>query len=132
MRTLSIVLSILIGDIFAAQGIMKLAGTQNEWRDDLQVAPWFWVITGIIQIVGALGLFASIRYRQLSVPSGLLFVAVMLGALATHMRVGDPVSQMLFPAVLLLLSGAIAAIGMQQPGEIVVSTEQTERDVRTR
>lgn len=114
MRIVSIVVRVLLGLVFLAQGITKVAGMQNAWRDDLEIAPWFWVLTGIIQTAGALGLFASLRYESLAIPSGLVFVVVMLGALATHIRIGDPVSEMIAPAVLLLVAGLIVALGWQQ------------------
>jgi hypothetical protein len=114
MRIVSIVLRVLLGLIFLAQGVTKVAGLQNAWRDDLEVAPWFWVLTGIIQAAGALGLFASLRYESLVIPSGLVFVVVMLGALATHIRIGDPVAEMIPPTVWLLVAAAIVVIGWQQ------------------
>lgn len=128
MRMLSIALRILVGLVFTGQAVMKLTGVQNEWRDDLQVAPWFWVLTGIIQLVGALGLFASLRVERLAIPSGLLFVGVMLGALATHIRAGDPVSALIFPAILLLLAAGIVATGWQLAGESVARDSGRQRD----
>ena len=110
MRIVSIVLRVLVGLVFTAQGVMKLSGAQNEWRDDLQVEPWFWILIGIVQLAGAIGLFASLSIEKLTIPSGLLFVVVMLGALATHIRVSDPVSEMIAPALLLLMSAAIATM----------------------
>ncbi len=130
MRILSIALRVLIGLIFAAQGIMKITGVQNEWRDELQVATWFWIVTGVIQLAGAIGLFASFRFERLIVPGGLLFVVVMTGAIIQHIRIDDPVSHMIFPAVLLLLSGAIAAIGVQGSTEMSVATGETGQGAR--
>jgi putative oxidoreductase len=120
MRRLSIGLRVVVGLLFLFHGVTKLAGVQNEWRDDLEVAPWFWALTGIIQLIGAAGLFASIKYDQLAIPSGILFVLVMAGALVTHVRVEDPVSEMIVPAIVLLLAAAIAALAYVQreaPGE---------------
>jgi hypothetical protein len=131
MRILSIVLRVVVGLVFLAQGAMKLTGVQNEWRDDLQVSPWFWLLIGVIQFTGALGLFASFRYERLIVPSGLLFVFVMLGAIVQHIRIDDPVSHMVFPAVLLVLSGVIAAIGIRQSDPTLVSTGEPDQRVRT-
>jgi uncharacterized membrane protein len=131
MRILSIVLRIIVGIVFLAQGVMKLTGVQNEWRDDLQVAPWFWALTGVIQLAGALGLLASLRFERLIVPSGLLFVFVMLGAIVQHVRIDDPVSHMLFPAVLLLLSAAIAAIGVRKTDESSVLSGGPHQSVET-
>ncbi len=131
MRKLSIVLRIVIGILFLAQGVMKLTGAQNEWRDDLQVAPWAWVAIGVIQLAGSIGLFASFRFERLIIPGGLLFVVVMLGAIVQHIRIDDPVSHMLFPAVLLLLSGAIAAIGVRQSSDVSVSTGELDQRVKT-
>ena len=129
MRILSIGLRAFIGVIFTVQGIMKVAGVQNEWRDELQVAPWFWVLTGIIQLTGAIGLFASFRFQRLIAPGGLLFVVVMLGAIIQHIRIDDPVSHMIFPAVLLLLSGLIAAIGEQKSCKVASSTGEESQSV---
>lgn len=117
MRIASIVLRILIGLVFTSQSFLKLTGSADAWRDDLQIAPWFWILTGVVQLIGALGLFVSLRYERLSIPAGLLFVVVMLGALAAHIRVSDPVSDMVLPLVLLLLSSTIVAISWQRTTE---------------
>ncbi len=116
MRKLSIGLRVVVGLIFLFQGGAKLAGAADEWRDDLQVAPWFWILIGVVQVVGALGLFASIRYEQFALPVGALFVVMMAGALVTHVRVSDPISEMIFPAVVLLLSALIAVLAYRQTG----------------
>jgi putative oxidoreductase len=126
MRILSIVLRVLVGLVFLAQGLMKLTGVQNEWRDELQVAPWFWLLTGVVQLAGALGLFASLRSERLAIPSGAIFVAVMLGAIATHIRMGDPISHMISPAVLLILAGAITVIAWQRTDVGLTGGEQRQ------
>ncbi len=128
MRIASIVLRVLVGLVFVFQGIVKLSGAANDWRDDLQVAPWAWVAIGVIQLAGAIGLFASFRYQRLIVPSALYFVAVMIGAIIQHIRIDDPVSEMVFPAVLLLMSGAIAQIGARQSDDVRVPTGEQETD----
>jgi drug/metabolite transporter (DMT)-like permease len=110
MRKLGLALRILVGLVFLAQGVFKLTGVQNEWRDDLQVASWFWVLIGIMQVVGALALFVSLKIDWLAVPAGLLFVGIMVGAIGTHIRVSDPVVGMIFPAVMLLASLGVAWI----------------------
>jgi putative oxidoreductase len=114
MRILSIVVRVLIGLVFIGQSIMKLTGAQNEWRDDLEIAPWFWILTGIIQGVTAIVLFASLRWEWLAIPASLVLVIVMLGALVAHVRVTDPVSEMIAPFVLLILSGTVALISWKR------------------
>jgi putative oxidoreductase len=110
MNKLSIGLRILVALVFVFQGLMKVAGVQNEWRDHLEVAPWFWIITGTVQLLGAAGLIASLRWERLALPSAAIFMGIMIGALAAHVRISDPISHMLFPLVMLLASAGIVWI----------------------
>jgi hypothetical protein len=114
MRILSIVMRLLVSLVFIGQSVMKFTGAQNEWRDDLEIAPWFWLLTGLIQGVTAILLLASLRWERLAIPAGIVLVVVMLGALVAHVRVSDPVSEMIVPFVLLLLSGTIALISWKR------------------
>ena len=69
---------------------------------------WFRVVTGIIEIGGGVGLLVGLLWRpELRWAGGLLLSGVMAGAVATHIRVGDPPSKTAVPAVLFALTAGL-------------------------
>lgn len=85
------IIRIILFLIFAAEGIMKLLGMQNEWF----VERWGYSVTfayvmGIIELLLAFGLL--IPKTRLLANIGLLLV--MVGAFYTHIKSDDPVSFM--------------------------------------
>src|SRR5918997_2435388 len=103
-------LQVLLGLAFLASAILKLAGAADTMREHLEIAPWFWVLTALVEIVGAAGMFAGIKFPRLSVPAGLWIAALMGGALVAHLRVGDPFTSMVPAAVYLVLALAVTAL----------------------
>jgi hypothetical protein len=103
-------LQILLGLAFLASAILKLAGASDDMREHLEIAPWFWVLTALVEIVGAAGMFAGIKFPRLAVPAGLWIAALMGGALVAHLRVGDPFTSMVPAAVYLVLALAVTAL----------------------
>ena len=103
-------LQVLLGLAFLASAILKLAGAADTMREHLEIAPWFWVLTALVEIVGAAGMFASIKFPRLAVPAGLWIGALMGGALVAHLRVGDPFTSMVPAAVYLVLALAVTAL----------------------
>lgn len=59
---------------------------------------------GLVELAGRLALLS----RRAAAPAALLLMAVMVGAIASHLRVGDPVSTAAPAAVPLILLGAVA------------------------
>ena len=103
-------LQVLLGLAFLASAILKLAGAADTMREHLEIAPWFWVLTALVEIVGAAGMFAGITFPRLAVPTGLWIAALMGGALVAHLRVGDPFTSMVPAAVYLVLALAVTAL----------------------
>ena len=103
-------LQVLLGLAFLASAILKLAGAADTMREHLEIAPWFWVLTALVEIVGAAGMFAGIKFPRLAVPAGLWIAALMGGALVAHLRVGDPFTSMVPAAVYLVLALAMTAL----------------------
>ncbi len=70
---------------------------------------WMVVVVGVLKVGAALALIAGIWYRLLVVPAALLICVLMLGALAMHFRIHDPLRKsapaagMLVLAVLIVL-----------------------------
>ena len=70
---------------------------------------WMVVVVGVLKVGAALALIAGIWYRQLVLPAALLICVLMLGALAMHFRIHDPLRKsapaagMLALAILIVL-----------------------------
>ena len=98
------ILSSLVALAFLGAGGAKLAGApvMVEMFSKVGLGQWFRYFTGLLEIVGAIGLLMP-RYAFYA--TGLLAL-VMVGAIITHLAVlgGSPVPA----AVLLVLSGIIA------------------------
>lgn len=103
-------LQVLLALAFAASGVQKLAGALEPMRGHLGVAPWFWGLTALVELAGAAGMLAGLRFERVAVFSGLWVAGLMVGALVAHVRVGDPLGAMVPAAVLLVLSLAVAMI----------------------
>ena len=104
MRKLAIGLQALLGLAFLASAGTKLTGAGDVMREHLEVAPWFWALTALMEIVGAVGLLAGIPFSKLAAPAGLWIAALMVGALGAHLRVGDPAVNMVPAAVYAVLA----------------------------
>jgi len=97
-------LSGLVSLAFLAAGGAKLAGVPAlvEMFDQVGLGQWFRYFTGLLEVVGAIGLLIP-RYAFYA--AGLL-ATVMFGAIIAHLAVlgGSPAPA----AVLLVLSGIVA------------------------
>jgi uncharacterized membrane protein YphA (DoxX/SURF4 family) len=78
----------------------------------------FMYVVMAVEIVGALGLLVA----RLRIAAAVLLILVMLGAIATHARNGDPFSDSLDAVRMLLLVASIAVLGVYQCGRRTVVT----------
>jgi putative oxidoreductase len=104
------ILSGLVALSFIAAGGAKLAGVpvMVELFDKVGLGQWFRYFTGILEVIGAIGLLIS----RCAFYAAILLVIVMVGAIIAHVTVlgGSPA-----PAfVLLVLSGIIAYLRKPQ------------------
>ena len=97
-------LQVLLALAFLAAGGSKLAGAQPmvETFAKIGIGQWFRVLTGILEIAGAVALLVP----RAAFFGSLLLACVMVGAVFAHLTVlsGTPVP----PAVLLALTGTVA------------------------
>ena len=70
---------------------------------------WFMYVVGVLKIAGAVLLIAGLWAPVVVVPTALMICALMLGALAMHLRVGDPVQKSM-PALLVLALSLVIAM----------------------
>ncbi len=112
MEFATIVLQILLGLAFLGAGGSKLAGAQSQKNDFKRFGypPWFMYLTGILELIGALGMIVGVFLPVWKVPTGLLLAVVMVGAILTHVRVKDPDKKLMPATVLFLLALAVIAI----------------------
>jgi uncharacterized membrane protein YphA (DoxX/SURF4 family) len=72
--------------------------------------PSWMVVVGVLKVGAALALIAGIWYRPLVLPAALLISLLMLGALAMHFRIHDPLKKAA-PAAGMLVLAAVIVLG---------------------
>ncbi|MFM8816265.1 MAG: DoxX family protein [Phycisphaerales bacterium] len=72
-------------------------------------APMFYVVGGL-KIVCGLLLLVGLAYAPVVLPAAAVVAVLMLGAVAMHLKVGDPVSKYVPAALMLAMSVAICVI----------------------
>ena len=68
-RLTTVGLQVLLSLAFLASAILKLAGAADDMREHLEIAPWFWILTALVEIVGAAGMLVGIRFPRLAAPA---------------------------------------------------------------
>ncbi|MEX2467296.1 MAG: DoxX family protein [Gemmatimonadota bacterium] len=68
---------------------------------------WVRVVVGSTKLALAAALLVGVIYAQVAVPAALLMGVLMLGAIAAHVRVRDPLVKALPALGMLLLSGVV-------------------------
>lgn len=109
--------------ILGFQAILGLVGLgvggakvthQEDQVEDFQrfgYPQWFRIVTGLVEIGAGISLLVGLLWRpELAWVGGLLFSGVMVGAVVTHIRTGDPPSKTAIPAVLFLLTAGLLTI----------------------
>ena len=72
-------------------------------------APMFYVVGGLKIICGVL-LLVGLAYPPVVLPAAAVVAVLMVGAVAMHLKVSDPVSKYVLAALMLAMSGAICVI----------------------
>lgn len=99
-------LQALLGALFVVTGGTKLVGVdqQVESFERWDYPQWFRVVTGLVEVSGGIALAGGLFMTGLTVAGAVLLLGTMLGAVYTHaIRVGDPMSETVKPALLLVL-----------------------------
>lgn len=77
------------------------ASSMQEEFSNYGLPAWSVYLVGFLKVTAALGLLLGLFMPALAVPSAVLLGALMIGALAMHFKVGDPLVKSI-PAVLML------------------------------
>lgn len=71
---------------------------------------WMVAVVGVLKVGAALALIAGIWYRVLVLPAAMLICVLMLGALAMHFKIHDPLRKSA-PAAGMLALAVVIALG---------------------
>ncbi len=106
MSIVAIVFEVLLFLAFLLTGGSKLAGAKwsLERRDHLHVAPWFWRVTGGIEVLGGILVLVGIWVPPLAFIGALLIAATMIGAVYTEVINKAPFQQAIPGLVLFVLA----------------------------
>lgn len=107
-----IVISVLLALSFFMAGGMKLVNTKQSLllQEHFHLAPWFVTLTGVLEVLGALGLIVGIFWHPLAAAAALGLAGVMVGAAGSHLTHGDGVSKASAPVVLFALAVVVVVL----------------------
>lgn len=102
MDILSIILQILLALMFLIAGFGKISGSKMhvENFNNLKLPQWFRVITGLVELVGAISLIIGFWEQSWVAAGALLIGVVAIGGILAHIRAKDSFKQT-FPILLL-------------------------------
>ncbi|MCD7034082.1 DoxX family protein [Metabacillus sp. GX 13764] len=104
MGILLFILQIILGVGFLLFGFMKFGAKQmNEEFERYGYSAWFRIVTGIVEIAGAVLVIAGFWNATAAAWGALLISLTMIGALITHIKVKDSFSKSVSPLVFLIL-----------------------------
>lgn len=89
-------------------GAAKLAGAVDAERERLELSAGIWIVAGLVELIGAIGMILPFKVRWLAALAGISIAGLMVGALGTHMFAGDSPAKVL-PAAFVLGTAIIVA-----------------------
>ena len=116
---------IFVFQIVAALGLLNVwllranrrtayrGGDARDMREEFAaygLPAWMVVVVGALKIGAALALIAGIWYHALVLPAALVICVLMIGALAMHFRIHDPLRKSA-PAAGMLALALVIALG---------------------
>jgi uncharacterized membrane protein YphA (DoxX/SURF4 family) len=101
--------SLVLALAFLAAGTTKLAGVGSsvEMRDHLGIAEMQWRGIGFLEVSGAVGVLVGLAVSWLGAAAAAGLLLTSIGAMATHLKAGDPPKAAAPAAVLGVLSAAV-------------------------
>jgi hypothetical protein len=102
--------SIALALLFLAAAVGKFTGTTDKMRAHLGIPVARWLVIGVLELAGAVGVLVGIAVEELGLAAAAGLVLTSLGALATHAKAGDPPPAFVGAALGLVLSSAAVAL----------------------
>jgi hypothetical protein len=112
MSILSIVLQSFLILYFVFSGVSKIAGVKywDEIFKHLGIPPWFRVVTGFVQLVGAVVLIFGYWFTGAVAWAGIWLGINMLLACLAHFKVKDPIGKAVPAFVFAVISTVLIII----------------------
>lgn len=108
----------LLGLVGVGAGGAKVTHQEDQIKEFQRYGypQWFRVLTGVLELGAGIGLLVGLLWQpELSLVGGLLLSGVMVGAVVTHLRIGDPPSKTAVPASIFVLTVALLAYRYVSP-----------------
>ena len=120
LNTIASVLQILVGlgllNVWLLRRQSATAyrgGSAKNLKDEFAAyglpAPMFYIVGGLKIICGVL-LLVGLAYPPVVLPAAAVVAVLVVGAVAMHLKVGDPVTKYVPATLMLAMSGAICVI----------------------
>ncbi|MDF2535365.1 MAG: hypothetical protein K0R18_1524 [Bacillales bacterium] len=108
INMLIIVFKITLIVVFLSAGSGKLAGANIHIEDfkNWQLPQWFRILTGLVEILGAMILFISFWVKELEMFGALWFVGIGIGGIITHIRANDDMKDTFSIVILFLIAAS--------------------------
>ncbi|MFF7947636.1 DoxX family protein [Streptomyces griseorubiginosus] len=105
VMTLTAGLALAVSLVFAPSAAVKIIGVSASLaiRDRLKVPSRLWQLTGALEAAGVVGALIGLAYRPVGVAATTGLTGLMLGALASRLRVRDALPAILLDIVVLAL-----------------------------
>lgn len=104
-------LVVLVGAVMVGAGAIKLLGSESQVEEfrEFGYPQWFRLVVGTLECLGGVGLVAGrlLGDPLVFVAGGAVLAVVLLGAVGTHVRVGDPLPAVAPAALLFALTIAL-------------------------
>lgn len=114
MNITSVVLAVLLAIVFFPLGIAKVLAVadmrQRAEHTGFSVTAYRGI--GALEIAGAVGLLAGLVWWPLGVAAGIGLALMMIGALITHLKIGDRVQEYLPSVVICTLALSYVVIAL--------------------
>jgi len=89
--------------------VLRVPFQVDHWHH-YQYPLWFLTVTGVLEIVGALGMMAGGWNRQAALASGILFAVLLIGAIHAHLFRAHQSLPTTIPAVACLVISLIIIV----------------------
>ncbi|WP_026564772.1 DoxX family protein [Bacillus sp. UNC41MFS5] len=108
MQIVSLVLQIILGFMFTFLGISALVGSKKALENfhHLKLPTWFRMLTGVVQLIGAIGICIGIWSPLFTVLGSAWIAITMLVGILLHFRVKEPFSES-GPALVVMIATLI-------------------------
>lgn len=110
---------VVLGLVGVGVGGAKVTHQEDQVEDFKRFGypQWFRIVTGLVEIGAGIGLLVGLLLMpEFAWVGGLLLSGVMVGAVVTHIRTGDPPSKTAIPAVMFLLTAGVLTFRYFGPG----------------